>query len=241
MTQREDTSGSLDARGYRRWLFADRALAGKLLASKLSRQRTAEPLVLATDCAGIPVALALAAELGSELDIKASCALVAPVSPEYALGAVTADGTSWLDRQAVVELGLSNDWVEHQLRTKSVEAQRVERELRRDQPPLAVAGRAVILTDEGIATGATMRAAATSLRGHAAQIVIAVPLASASALALVADVADDVICLQSPTPFISVNAHYRSTEPFTSAQAERALSAFRRERRSTPAVTPRPR
>jgi putative phosphoribosyl transferase len=196
----------------RRMTFADRAEAGRLLAERLAALRLEAPLVLALPRGGVPVAAVVARALGAPLDVALVRKIGAPYQPELAVGAV-ADGEEpeiVLNEEIVASLGIDPDFI----------ADRARRELatieqrRADYAPLRARvdpeGRAVIVIDDGIATGMTMQAALRHLkRRKPARLVAAVPVASREALEMLEREADEVVCLAAPRDFGSVGSFYR--------------------------------
>ena len=189
--------------------FRDREDAGTRLAQRLAAHREANTLVLGIPRGGVPVAAAVARALGAELDVLVARKLGAPISPELAIGAVTADGQRFLNESIVRDIGVSSAYLERVTREELAEAARREARFRGGAPPASVAGRTVILVDDGLATGATMVAALHSVRARKpAKLVCAVPVASREALGKVAPYADEVVCLESPADFHAVGQFY---------------------------------
>jgi predicted phosphoribosyltransferase/dienelactone hydrolase len=198
--------------------FRDRDEAARQLAAALVRYRDAHPVVLAIPRGAVPMAKIIADALHGELDVVLVRKLGAPGNPEFAIGAV--------DEQGRVTLGDHAGWVGADEAYFQREAQHqlaLFRERRAHyrpgQPPLDLAGRTVIVLDDGLATGATMMAALKSVRAQAPKwLVCAVPVAAADSLAQVAPLADDVVCLAKPRPFIAVGRHYLDFTGVTDAQ-----------------------
>lgn len=198
--------------------FRDRDEAARQLAAALLRYRDAHPVVLAIPRGAVPMARIIADALHGELDVVLVRKLGAPGNPEFAIGAV--------DEQGRVTLGDHAGWVgadEAYLQREARDQLALIRERRAHyrpgQPPLDLAGRTVIVLDDGLATGATMMAALKSVRAQAPKwLVCAVPVAAADSLAQVAPLADDVVCLAKPRPFIAVGRHYLDFTGVTDAQ-----------------------
>lgn len=223
-----------------RWtLFEDRQEAGEKLARALRERypgrragegdRAAEPpLVLALPRGGVPVAAAVARELGAPLDVLVVRKLGMPGREELALGAVASGGAQVLNDDLVRALRVPQQELERVLEEELVELRRREREYRGPRPPLDVGGREVVVVDDGIATGATMRAAVSALRSAGAKrVMVAVPLASTEACRELARLADEVVCLETPEPFNSVGQWYRRFDQTTDAEVVRALAETR--------------
>lgn len=190
--------------------FADRRDAGRALAERLASLATTHPIVLGIPRGGVPVAAEIARALHADLDVLVARKLGAPSSEELAIGATTADGGRWLNGALIRQLGVSATYLERITAEQMREATRREHLFREGRPPLALAGRTVILVDDGLATGATMRAAARSVRGHApAKLVVAVPVGARETCEDLRAEADEVICLAMPEPFYAVGMHYR--------------------------------
>jgi len=215
--------------------FRDREDAGTRLAERLAAHREANTLVLGIPRGGVPVAAAVARALGAELDILVARKLGAPISPELAIGAVTADGQRFLNESIVRDIGVSSAYLERVTREELAEAARREARFRGGAPPASVAGRTVILVDDGLATGATMIAAARSARARKpAKLVVAVPVGSIDACAALRREADEVVCLATPEPFWAVGVYYEDFGQTGDAEVERLLRDARSARQPAP-------
>jgi putative phosphoribosyl transferase len=204
--------------------FTDREEAGRLLAERLLHLRGAHPVVLGIPRGGVPIAAAVASALDAELDVIVARKLGAPVSPELAIGAVTADGGRFLNEDVVSALGVAADYIERETAAQLKEAERREAWLRAGHARTEVKGRTVLLCDDGLATGATMRAAARAIRQRgAARLIIAVPVGSRQACRALAAEADQVICLAEPEPFGAVGVYYEHFEPVEDETVARLL------------------
>lgn len=198
--------------------FRDRAEAGRLLGSALAAYGApAEVLVLALPRGGIPVGYAVAKMLGAPLDIFVVRKLGAPANPELAIGAVAPGGVCILQEEIISGLGIPADEV-CVIATREEQARRQCEELyRRNLPAQPIVGTTVILVDDGIATGATMRAAIAALRRlKARKIVVAVPVAPASTCRELP--ADQVVCLATPDIFFTVGQWYVNFEQVSDEQ-----------------------
>lgn len=188
--------------------FNDRADAALQLADALSSYRGRSPVVLAISRGGVPIGRVVADALGGNLDIVLVRKIGAPGNPEFAIGAVDEAGTVTLDEQAA-RAWADDAYVRAEAARQKALLQARARRYRGGGAPARVAGRTVIVVDDGLATGATMVAALRALRAQApARLVCAVPVASREALALVAREADEVVCLATPVPFHGVGLHY---------------------------------
>ena len=197
-------------------LFRDRRDAGEALAKRLEAHRGTHALVLGLPRGGVPVAAQVARALDADLDIVVSRKLGSPVSAELAFGAVTANGGRFLNEDVLRMLNVSEEYVTAVTETQQAEARRRETLFRGSRPAPVVAGRTVILVDDGLATGATMRAAVRSVRQQQPQrVVVAVPVGSPEACAALRGEADEVVCLYEPRHFGAVGCYY---EDFTQTQ-----------------------
>lgn len=210
--------------------FPDRRAAGRALAPEVARAvargaaRTA--LVLALPRGGVPVAAEVAAALGAELDVLVVRKLGVPGQEELAFGAMASHGATVLNDEVIALAGLGEAEIEAVTAREREELARRARAYRGDRPPPAVAGRTVVVIDDGLATGATMRAALATLRPQRpARLIAAAPVGSADAAALVAGEADAVVCLLVPVAFRAVGAWY---DDFTAVGDDAVASTIRR-------------
>lgn len=215
-------------------LFRDRRDAGERLARQLDAYRGTGALVLGIPRGGVPVAAEVARALDADLDVIVARKIGAPMQPELAIGAVTADGGRFLNDDVIRALGIQERYVERATAEQIEEATRRERRFRAGAPVVDARGRTVILVDDGLATGATMRAAARAIRARApARLVIAVPVGARDTCAAMRGEADEVVCLAQPDPFWAVGAHYADFGQTTDDEVERLLSARRRHAASS--------
>jgi putative phosphoribosyl transferase len=196
---------------YELRVFEDRSEAGRLLALKLSAYAgRSDVIVLALPRGGVPVAAEVAQLLGVPLDVLLVRKLGLPGQEELAMGAIASGGTCVLNDQVVRWLGVPEEAIDAAIAAARRELERRERAYRDDRPPTDVHKRVVILIDDGLATGSSMRAAIAALRRqNPAQIVVAVPVGAAETCADLRSVADEVICLQTPEPFHAVGIWYQ--------------------------------
>lgn len=192
--------------------FADRAAAGRALARRLSEKAYADPVVLALPRGGVPVAIEVVRALKVPMDLVMVRKIGAPGQPELAVGAVVngENPTYVVNRNVARVFGLTPDDVET-LATSELEEIRRRRTLYlggREQVP--VKDRTAILVDDGIATGATMRASLKAVRRRdPARLVLAVPVAARDTLDELGHDADEIVCLETPDPLWAIGAHYR--------------------------------
>ncbi|MGW5044239.1 phosphoribosyltransferase [Streptomyces griseoluteus] len=191
-------------------LFSDRAEAGRVLAKLLGRYRgNADVIVLGLPRGGVPVAYEVAAALGAPLDVFLVRKLGVPGQEEVAMGAIADGGVVVLNDDVVRGVGILPDTLRSAVEREARELRRQERTYREGRPAPELEGRTVILVDDGLATGASMRAAIQALRRHRpARSVAAVPAASESGCRELADMADDVVCATLPSPFFAVSESY---------------------------------
>jgi putative phosphoribosyl transferase len=193
--------------------FADRAEAGRRLGERLGDLAGSHPIVLGIPRGGVPIAAEVAAHLEADLDIIVARKLGAPMSPELAIGAVTADGGRFLNDDVIQALAVTDAYLASETARQLAEARSREVRLRAGHPALDLAGRTVILCDDGLATGATMRASARSIRKRGAgRLIAAVPVGSTDACTALADEVDEVVCLARPEPFHAVGRYYVNFE-----------------------------
>jgi predicted phosphoribosyltransferase len=206
--------------------FADRAAAGDVLADALAYYRGADVLVLGLPRGGVVVAARVAEELGGELDVIVARKLGSPISAELAIGAVTADGERVLNEGLISELAVSEMYLSAVTEMQQKEARRREAQFRGSRPAPRIAGRIVILVDDGLATGATMHAAVRSVRRQRpARLVVAVPVGSREACEALATEADEVVCPWQPEPFGAVARYY---EGFVQTTDEEVVQLLQR-------------
>lgn len=191
-------------------LFTDRAAAGQQLAQALRHLAKEHPVVLGLPRGGVPVAFEVAQALGAPLDVVVVRKLGVPYHPELGFGAIGEDGVKVISEDIVRRAGVSEQDIASVERTEQDELARRARAFRTDRPRIPLAGRTVILVDDGIATGATAEAACEVVREHgAARVVLAVPVAPPGAVEQLGATADDVICLSQPELFSAVGEWYR--------------------------------
>jgi putative phosphoribosyl transferase len=205
--------------------FADRAEAGRLLAGRLTSYRNREDVVvLALPRGGVPVAVELAAELGVALEVFVVRKLGVPGHDELAFGAIASGGTRVVNRQITEHLHLTPDLIASVERRERRELERRELLYRGGRGPIELAGKTAILVDDGLATGATMRAAVAAARElGAARVVVAVPTGAPDSCAHVREAADELVCLLTPSPFFAVSLWYDRFEQLTDAEVRQLL------------------
>jgi putative phosphoribosyl transferase len=211
--------------------FRNRAHAGKQLALAL-REYGVDPgaIVLALPRGGVPVGLAVAQALGLPLDILLVRKLGMPGQEEFAIGAVASNGVRVLQRGILQQAGISPAMLDAMCARELAEVARRERRYRGNRPPPHLAGRAVILVDDGLATGSTMRAAIAVAQGQSpASTVVAVPVGAADTCDALAPEVDKLICLVRPQPFRAVSQWYRQFDQTTDDEVIDLLAQSWRE------------
>jgi putative phosphoribosyl transferase len=207
--------------------YRDRVDAGRRLAERLARLAgSAEVVVLALPRGGVVVGAEVARELGAPLDVILVRKLGVPGHEELAMGAIASGGVRVLSDDVIDALGISERDVAAVAAAEEDELERREQAYRGTRAPPEVRGRTVILVDDGLATGSTMRAAAAALRSQSPRrLVVAVPVAPASTCDALRDLADEVICLATPQNFHSVGEWYEDFSQTTDEEVRRLLGA----------------
>ncbi len=205
--------------------FADRRDAGRRLAERLERYRGRDDLVvLGLPRGGVPVAAEVAAALDAPLDVFVVRKLGVPGHEELAMGAIASGGVGVLNDDVVRSVGVHKDEIRAVAARERETLEAQERAYRGHGPPVDVRDRTVILVDDGLATGATMRAGIRALRGlGAAAIVVAVPTAPRETCEALAREVDDVVCATTPDPFTAVGIWYRDFRPVSDEQVRELL------------------
>ncbi|HEY7636347.1 MAG TPA: phosphoribosyltransferase family protein [Gemmatimonadales bacterium] len=208
-------------------MFRDRIDAGRRLAHALGRFRDQQPIVLGLPRGGVVVAGEIAAALGAPLDVLVVRKLGAPGAEEFAIGAI-APGATLLNRELVLRLGISRDYLMRIISRETEELRRREEVYRNGSPAPDVRGRTVILVDDGLATGATAQAAIESLRRQQPRrIVFAAPVCSPEGAEALRQVADEVECLLCPRDLRAVGEWYEDFSPTSDAQVIQCLGSAR--------------
>jgi putative phosphoribosyl transferase len=190
-------------------MFHDRKDAAVKLAARLRKRQLHDPLVLAIPRGGVVTGAVVAQELGAELDIVLSRKLRAPNQPEFAIGAISEDGQIYLNPHVSDLFGPSDDYLDQERRHQLAEIARRKKLFRAVRPQAPIAGRSVIVTDDGIATGSTMMAALQIVNTQKPrEVIVAVPVAPPDRLEEVGRWCDDVVCLHSPDVFWAIGQFY---------------------------------
>lgn len=208
-------------------MFNDRDEAGWMLVERLRDLTGGRPLVLAIPRGGVEVGAALARGLGCELDVVLSRKLRAPHQPELALGAVSETGEVYLNHFAAAMTDAGDAYIEAERARQMAEIERRRAMFRAVRPQAQVQGRTVIVTDDGIATGATMIAALKTVRAEAArEIIVAVPVGSPDRIDALRPLCDRIECLIEPADFWAVGQFYRHFEQVSDDRVVELLRDF---------------
>jgi len=191
-------------------IFQDRRDAGRRLAELLTEYKeNKDAIVIGLPRGGVIVAAEVAKQLKLPLDILCPRKLGAPYQPELAIGAVTETGEGIFNEDLLAALGVTNSYLQNIINKEKQVAQQRAKLYRNGRPPLNLENKITILIDDGLATGATMKAAlATAKALGAAKIVVAIPVAPVDTLEEIRSMVDEVKCLQAPYPFHAVGAFY---------------------------------
>ena len=209
--------------------FRDRAEAGRLLAERLGQYAGRDDVVvLGLPRGGIPVAFEIARKLNAPLDVFLVRKLGVPGHEEYAFGAIATGGMRVLNKQVLEQLAIPAEWIEAIDAKERRELERRERAYRGDRPPPDLAGRTVIIVDDGLATGATMLAAVRAVRlDDPKEIIVAVPVADPDVCRSLGADADDVVCLRTPERLGAVGLWYEDFSQTTDAEVRDLLQRSR--------------
>ena len=206
--------------------FRDRADAGRRLAAELATLDLTEPVVLGMARGGVAVAAEVARGLGAPLDVLVVRKLGYPRQPELALGAIGEGGVRVLNDDLIAQLRVTAEDLEAVASREAAELERRVERYRGGRPPLVLGGRTVVVVDDGLATGATARAALAVVRHLGARhVVLAVPVAAPSALAVVGAAADEIVCAEVSTRFSGISQCYDDFHQVSDDEVSALLSA----------------
>ncbi len=221
--------GTLKILSNREESFRDRQEAGRLLAQELIRLRGKRAVILGIPRGGIVVARELAQVLDADMDIVLSRKLRTPGQPELAMGSVAEDGYIFLNDLVVREIGVSKDAIQGEKELQMAEIARRSEMIRKILPKVPLKGRDVIVTDDGVATGATFQAALWSVRQEEPQkLIAAIPVGPDDTLMKLSEDADELICLRSPPFFAAVGQFYQR---FSQVEDEDVLEIMKEEQK----------
>jgi len=212
--------------------FPNRTEAGVLLGQELARRINPDdhPIVLALARGGVPVGYEIARALDAPLDVFIVRKLGVPGHEELAMGAIASGGVRVMNDEVLGYLsGLSQNHIDAVAAREQIELERREKAYRGDRPPLQVAGRTVIIVDDGLATGSTMRAAVRAVRRmNPRAIIVAVPVAAPSTCDEFRAEVDDIVCMLTPEPFTAVGLWYEDFTQTTDEEVHALLAAANR-------------
>ena len=208
--------------------FRNRIEAGRLLANALlDHEHAPGSLVLALPRGGVPVAVPVARALRAELDLIVVRKLGVPGHEELAMGAIAIGGIRVMNDDLVRTLRIPQQEIDAVVRREQRELVRRQQRYRGARPEPEVAGRELVLVDDGLATGATMRAAVSALRSkNPAKIVVAIPVAPPDTVSLFESEADRIVCLATPEPFMGVGCWYREFSQTSDHEVRQLLAEF---------------
>jgi predicted phosphoribosyltransferase len=207
--------------------FADREEAGRLLADELSEYRGQNAVVLGIPRGGIIVAREIARELDADLDIVLAHKLRTPGHEELAMGSVAEDGKLFLNQEVVGKLGVGEAYIQQEKSRQLAEIRRRTELFRRARPKIPLKRRIVIVTDDGVATGATTQAALWAVRlEQPKKLIAAMPVGPEGTIKRLAEDADEMLCLRAPPLFAAVGQFYRQFYP---VEDEDVLEILRKE------------
>jgi putative phosphoribosyl transferase len=205
-------------------VFADRREAGRLLAARLADLVGKDVVVLAIPRGGVVVGREIADAIGAPLDLIITRKLGAPGNPELAVGAVTQDGEVIVDAETAAMTGASADFVKKEAAKVSEEIARRLGSYRGERPLPLLEGKTVVIVDDGVATGSTVKAAIQSVRRRGAgSVVVAVPVGPRETVSELSRLADRVVCLSTPEPFFAIGQFYRDFEQVDDETVRKAL------------------
>jgi putative phosphoribosyl transferase len=188
-------------------------------------------IVLALTCGGVPVAYEIAEAIDAPLDVFLVRSLAAPGSEDLAMGAIATGGVSMLNENVVGYLDISNETLEEVTHRERRELERRERLYRGERPALVLIGRTIILVDDGLAAGSTMRVACVAMRAHRpARVIVAAPVAARAACELFNEVADGIVCARktTPDPYCVVTLWYDDFFQTTDEEARNLMEQSKR-------------
>lgn len=206
-------------------MFQNRHTAGERLAEQMRSDDVAIDLVLAVPRGGLPVGRVVADAFDVPLDVIAAKKLGAPGNPELAIGAAAADGTVWLNERLIDRIGVDQAYIDSEREQAKAVAEDKERTYRAGRDPPVIEGKRVAVVDDGVATGATIRACLRSVHNlGAAHVVVGVPVGPPDTVTALQGEADEVVVVETPPSFGAVGAHYRDFGQVSDEEAMAYLS-----------------
>ncbi|MFC7068770.1 phosphoribosyltransferase [Halobaculum lipolyticum] len=205
-------------------MFENRTEAGERVADLVERRGVEADVVVSVPRGGLPVGRVVADRLGVPLDVVSARKIGAPWNEELAIGAVASDGSTWLNDDLIREAGVETAYLERTRRRERAAARDRVRRYREGRDAVDLAGKRVLLVDDGVATGATTLACLAALEAAgAASVVVAVPVAPADTLQQLSAAADEVLCVETPVVFGAVGRFYRSFDQVSDDEARSYL------------------
>jgi putative phosphoribosyl transferase len=205
--------------------FADRRQAASQLSERLAEYRTRHPVILGIPRGGIVIADTIANDLQADLDIVLTRKLGAPGNPELAIGAVSEHGEILIDARIARSVGADDDYVQQEKARQLAEIEKRRGGYRSVLPKVPLLGRTAIIVDDGVATGATMRASVWASRAEGAgEVAVATPVGAADAIEMLREEADQVVCLSIPVYFYAIGQFYLD---FRQVEDEEVISILR--------------
>jgi len=206
-------------------IFENRADAGRQLAERLTHLADQDPVVLALPRGGVPVGYEVARRLGAPLDVFVVRKLGVPGREELAMGAIASCDSRVVEEDVVRRLRIPHEWIDHVAAREAMELRRRERLYRGDRPLPPLKGRTAIVVDDGLATGATMRAAARGVRRLGPRwLVAAAPVGAPDSCAAVAREVDELVCLERPAYLMGISRWYLDFPQTTDEEVRLLLS-----------------
>ncbi|WP_152041129.1 phosphoribosyltransferase [Salinigranum salinum] len=200
--------------------FTDRTEAGERLGEALRERGTDADIVLAIPRGGLPLGRAVADALDAPLDVVVAKKIGAPGNPEYAVGAVASSGSVWRNEEAFDHHGIDEEYFQRRREEEAENARRKAERYRDGGPDPDVAGKTVVVVDDGVATGSTVRACLQKLRDdNAGRIILAVPVGPPETVRELEEIADEVVCLETPSRFMGVGGFYERFDQVSDEEA----------------------
>jgi putative phosphoribosyl transferase len=218
-------------------VFANRQAAGRTLAGELMKRHLVDPVVLALPRGGVPVAVEIAKALKAPLDLVLVRKIGVPFQPELAAAAVVDGGQPEIvvNADVVAPAGLDRDYIEQAAKRELAEIERRRQAYLGGRPRVPLEGRTLIVVDDGIATGASIRAALKALRRcRPKALVLAVPVAPAETVEALRSEVDQLVCLATPEPFYAIGLHYRDFRQLSDQEVVSSLAALESNAAATP-------
>jgi putative phosphoribosyl transferase len=205
--------------------FADRVEAGKRLASTLSQYKGKQPVVLGIPRGGVVVAREIALALDGALDVVLAHKLGTPGHEELAMGAIAEDGTVFMNENVVSSIPLRQEYLDGEKERQLYRMRRRTEMIRSIRPKVPIKDRVAIVTDDGVATGATTQAALWAVRLECpALLIAAVPVGPEDTIRRLSEMVDEIVCLRSPEEFFAVGQFYRRFDPVEDEEMLRILA-----------------